>query len=133
MKAAMDNQNREKILSVEESKAVVRKYFGDVKVKVGAYWSLGVLKIKVEYNDFKLPRTVRDDLERLIPYSTVEVTRDFSRDTIFKVLEESYQNDYEMEMIHDGRVIRLSILQAVYEFLCSKDLSAVTDFGELFE
>ena len=119
-------------MTAEQAVAVVREYFGDVKVKVGAYWSLGALKITVEYEDFKLPRTVRNDLERLIPYSTVEAVRDFSRNTIFKVLEESYQNDYEMEVVHDGKVLRMSILQIVYCFLYGKDLSAVKDFGELF-
>lgn len=119
-------------MTAEQAEAVVREYFGNVKVKVGACWSLGALKITVEYEDFKLPRTVRNDLERLIPYSTVEAVRDFSRDTIFKVLEESYQNDYEMDVVHDGKVFRLSILQIVYCFLYGKDLSAVKDFGELF-
>lgn len=120
-------------MTAEQAIEIVKNYFGNVKVKVSAYWVLGALKITVEYDDFKFPHTVRNDLEQLIPYSTVEVTRDFSRKTIFKVLEESYQYDREMEVIHDGQLIRLSILQMVYTFLYGKDLSAVTDFGELFD
>lgn len=133
MKTAKEQPKQIRPMTESEAEAVIRKYFGDVEVDVEAYWSMGSLRISVGYYDFKLARTVRDDLERLIPFADVQVVRDFSDKIMFKVFKESYQNDLAMDVPHDGHVFRLSIVNIVYAFLNNKDLSAVKDVVDLFD
>ena len=111
-------------LSIEEAKGIVNRYFKDVRIihMEIFYPSCGKLVINVSYEDFKPCRLVRDELEKIIPFSEVNVERDISYEQGKKVFFDAWSDCEDWPMLIDGKMRTVSLRDIIYKYLEDKTL-----------
>lgn len=111
-------------LSLEDAKRVVNKYFNDARITRMEifYPTYGKLVISVSYEDFKPASMVREELEKLIPFSEVNADRDISYEEGKKVFFDAWSDCEDWQMLVDGKMRTVSLRDIICKYLEDKTL-----------
>lgn len=111
-------------LSIERAKAVIEKYFMDVNVeKLEIIYPVhGKLDVEIIYEDFKPEQVVRRELEDLIPFSEINVTREISEKEGKKAFWDAWYDFAYWELVIEGKKREISLRALIYEHLADKTL-----------
>ena len=111
-------------LSIEEAKGIVNRYFKDVRIiRMEIFYpTYGKLVISVSYEDFKPASMVREELEKLIPFSEVSADRDISYEEGKKVFFDAWTDCEDWTMLVDGKKRTVSLRDIIYKYLEDKTL-----------
>ena len=111
-------------LSIEEAKGIVNRYFKDVRIiRMEIFYpTYGKLVISVSYEDFKPANMVREELEKLIPFSEVSADRDISYEEGKKVFFDAWSDCEDWQMLVDGKKRTVSLRDIIYKYLEDKTL-----------
>lgn len=111
-------------LSLEDAKRVVNKYFNDARITRMEifYPTYGKLVISVSYEDFKPESMVREELEKLIPFSEVNADRDISYEEGKKMFFDAWSDCEDWQMLVDGKMRTVSLRDIICKYLEDKIL-----------
>ena len=111
-------------LSLEDAKRVVNKYFNDARItRMEIFYPTdGKLVISVSYEDFKPESMVREELEKLIPFSEVNADRDISYEEGKKVFFDAWSDCEDWQMLVDGKMRTVSLRDIICKYLEDKIL-----------
>lgn len=110
--------------SIDHAKEVVVRYFKDTIITRMdfSYPTFGKLDVEIIYEDFKPSQVVRRELEDLLPFSNIDVTREFSDKVGQKAFNEAW-HDYEYwNLVIGGKKREVSLRALIYEYLEDKTL-----------
>lgn len=101
----------------------VRQYLGDSIIKVSVTMIGRFAVTDIVYRDFKPKRTVRRDLEDLIPNIEIDsIERIFSKDAQWEAIDELMNEGVEFYIMSDGKLISTTLALLVSEVLHNKTL-----------
>lgn len=111
-------------LNIERAKSVIEKYFMDVNVeKLELRYPVhGNLEVEIIYEDFKPERVVRRELEDLIPFSNINVTREISEKEGKKAFWDAWYDYASWELVIEGKKQEIMLRSLIYEHLEDKTL-----------
>ena len=109
-------------MSEDAIKLLVLKYFGDRLNRVKVSYYLHRVDIEISYTDFLPERTVRHELERRIPYSSVTVEREISSAAAIAAFKEAWEQDEDWLVSLDGRLQKVNLWRIVFSYLQNKTI-----------
>ena len=117
-----EKTKKAKPMNPDEVREVVKKYFQGHLKFVNVSYILGYMDVEVQYEDFKPARVVRDELERILPYSRVDAQRDISFASAMKVFTQAWEDCEQWSLFMNGSMQDVSLRMAVYTYLQDKDI-----------
>ena len=111
-----------KPMSPDEVREVVKKYFHGHLKYVNVSYIFGYMDVEVQYEDFKPARVVRDELEKILPYSRVDAQREISFASAMKVFTQAWEDCEQWNLFMDGKMQNVSLRSSVYTYLQNKDI-----------
>ena len=109
-------------MTIEDAKAVIKKYFKGNDISINVSHGFGTLDIHVSYRDFKPSKVVRDELENMIPYARVTTDRDISLQAAIDVFTEAWKESDKWIVLVGGKLVEISPWEMVYSYLSDKEL-----------
>ena len=101
----------------------VRQYLGDSIIKVSVTMIGRFAVTDIVYRNFKPKRTVRRDLEDLIPNIEIDsIERIFSKDAQWEAIDELMNEGVEFYIMSDGKLISTTLALLVSEVLHNRTL-----------
>ena len=89
---------------------------------VSVNYALGYMDVEVWYEDFKPERVVRDELEKILPFSRVSTQRDISFSAAMKVFTQAWEDCEQWNLFMDGKMQNVSLRSSVYTYLQNKNI-----------
>lgn len=111
-----------KPMSPDQVREVVKRYFHGHLKYVNISYVFGYMDVEVQYEDFKPARVVRDELEKILPYSRVDAQREISFSAAMKVFTQAWEDCERWNLFMDGKMQDVSLRMAVYTFLQNKEI-----------
>lgn len=111
-----------KPMNPDEVREVVKKYFNGHLKYVNVSYIFGYMDVEVHYEDFKPERIVRDELEKILPYSRVNAQRDISFSAAMKVFTSAWEDCEQWNLFMNGKIQDISLRMAVYVYLQDKEI-----------
>ena len=117
-----EKNKQAKPMNPDEVREVLKKYFHGHLKYVNISYVFGYMDVEVQYEDFKPARVVRDELEKILPYSRVDAQREISFASAMKVFTQAWEDCEQWNLFMNGKIQDVSLRMAVYTFLQDKDV-----------
>lgn len=117
-----EKNKQAKPMNPDEVREVVKKYMCGHLKSVSVNYVLGYMNVEVWYEDFKPERVVRDELEKILPFSRVSTQRDISFSAAMKVFTQAWEDCEQWNLFMDGKMQNVSLRSSVYTYLQNKDI-----------